>query len=648
MSEQASGEDSSNSSLCPRPCDAGAAAVAPWEHSAFFACVRDQTGRIVAVNPAFVRKFGRTPEAWCEREFATLLHAEDRSNWAALVAKLDAEPYRVEHETRWLTAQGWRWMVWEETAVVSGDAPSGLYRAIGRDVTKQRMSDEYTYRLTNSVGQHPVSIIITDPAGHVQYVNPKFTEVSGFTLEEVLSADVPLLRDGHETDEAYRVFWETIHSGRDWRGELRTRRKDGTFVWESAHVSPVPDGDGGISHFLCLKEDITERKRLESQLRQAQKMESLGTLSSGIAHDFNNLLAIISGYTEVCLARVSNAGGDETLRRHLHEIHSATQRSAGLVQRILSFSRKAEVRLRAVSLNKVVREFGSLVAETFPRTITIDYDLDEDLPLIPADTNQLQQIIMNLCVNARDAMPKGGLLTLATRAVAGATISKLGADPDQRYVCLRISDTGSGISDEAKSHLFEPFFTTKQNSGGTGLGLSMVYSVVLNHHGVLDVESSADAGTTFAVYLPASGESADPFVKAPSQTRSEALPHGSESLLIVEDEMSLRRLLSGVLEPCGYRVHCVADGREAVRYIEDRQNAIDAVLLDLNVPELAGLDVYRELKRLRPQVRVLVVSGHITKELRSELTKLGQRDFIAKPYRLDEICERLRIALDEV
>jgi signal transduction histidine kinase len=174
-------------------------------------------------------------------------------------------------------------------------------------------------------------------------------------------------------------------------------------------------------------------------------MESLGTLSSGIAHDFNNLLAIISGYTEVCLARVSGAGADETLRRHLHEIHSATQRSAGLVQRILSFSRKAEVRLRAVSLNKVVREFGSLVGETFPRTITIDYDLNEDLPSIPADPNQLQQIIMNLCVNARDAMPKGGRLTLATRAVSGAEISKLGADPDQRYVCLRISDTGSGI-----------------------------------------------------------------------------------------------------------------------------------------------------------------------------------------------------------
>lgn len=648
MSEETSGETTLDSPRCSCAQDPAVAAVAPWDHSAFFACVRDTSGQIVAVNQAFARKFGRTPAAWFGREFASLLHSEDRANWAALVAKLDAEPYRVEHETRWLTAQGWRWMVWEETAVVSPEGLSGLYRAIGRDVTKQRMSDEYTYRLTNSVGQHPVSIIITDPAGHVQYVNPKFTEVSGFTLEEVLSADMPLLREGHENDESYRVFWETIHSGRDWRGELRTRRKDGTFVWESALVSPVANGRGGVSHFLCLKEDITERKRLESQLRQAQKMESLGTLSSGIAHDFNNLLAIISGYTEVCLARVSGAGADETLRRHLHEIHSATQRSAGLVQRILSFSRKAEVRLRAVSLNKVVREFGSLVGETFPRTITIDYDLNEDLPSIPADPNQLQQIIMNLCVNARDAMPKGGRLTLATRAVSGAEISKLGADPDQRYVCLRISDTGSGISDEAKSHLFEPFFTTKQNSGGTGLGLSMVYSIVLNHHGVLDVESSTDTGTTFAVYLPASGESADPFAKAPAGRRSDVLPHGSESLLIVEDEMSLRRLLTGVLEPCGYRVHCVADGREAVRYIEDRQNVIDAVLLDLNVPELAGLDVYRELKRLRPQVRVLVVSGHITKELRSELTKLGQRDFIAKPYRLDEICERLRIVLDEV
>lgn len=623
--------------------------VAPWEYSAFFACVRDASGQILAVNQAFARKFGRAPQAWTGRAFSSLLHADDQVNWSALVSKLDAPPHRVEHETRWLTAQGWRWMIWEETVVRPVEGAARLYRAIGRDVTKQRMSDEYTYRLTNAVGQLPVSIIITDPEGHVQYVNPKFTEITGFTLEEVLDADMPLLNDGHENEEASRSFWETLNAGRAWRGELRTRRKDGTFVWESANVSPIAGPKGGISHFLCLREDITERKRLEGQLRQAQKMESLGTLASGIAHDFNNLLAIISGYTEVCLARISASGsGDDALRRHLHEIHSATQRSVGLVQRILSFSRKAEVRLSSVSLNKLVREFGSLVMETFPRTITLDYDLDEHLPSVPADPNQLQQVVMNLCVNARDAMPKGGRLTLATTVVPGDQIARLGADPEQRYVCLRISDTGTGISAEARAHIFEPFFTTKQNSGGTGLGLSMVYGIVLNHHGVLDVESVSDMGTTFSVYLPASGEVTDPYAKAPSGKASESLPRGTESLLVVEDEMSLSRLLRNVLESCGYRVHCVADGRAAVQFMEDRKNAIDAVLLDLNVPELDGLDVYRELKRLRPLARVLVVSGHITKEVRTELAKLGQRDFFAKPYRLEEICERLRLVLNEV
>ncbi len=621
--------------------------VAPWENSAYFAYVRDLSGQIVAVNQAFARKFGRAANAWIGREMASLVHEEDVVAWQGLMTRLGQPPYRVEHETRWLTAQGWRWMAWEETALLNAAGQPEHIRGIGRDTTKQRMSEEYTYRLTNAVGQLPVSVVITDPAGKVQYVNPKFTAITGYTLEEVLDRDIPVLQEGHDNEEACRVFWETITAGHDWRGELRTRCKDGTFIWESAQVSPIRDSGGQTTHFLCLREDVTERKRLEGQLRQAQKMESLGTLSSGIAHDFNNLLAIISGYTEVCLARVAKIGGDEALRRHLHEVHSATQRAVGLVQRILSFSRKAEVRMTPISLNKVLREFGALMIETFPRTVTLDFDLDENLPLIPADQNQIQQVIMNLCVNARDAMPHGGRLTLATGVVAGATLARLGADPDHLYACLRVSDTGIGMPPEVRNHIFEPFYTTKQNTGGTGLGLAMVYGIVLNHHGVIDVESMLDMGSTFSVYLPTTSETADPFPKTVPEISAETIPHGTEAVLIIEDELGLRRLLSNVLEPSGYRVHSVADGREAVQYIEDKRNSIDAVLLDLNIPELHGLDVYKELKRLRPLAKVLIVSGHISKEYRAELVKMGQHDFLTKPYRLEEICQRLRTALDQ-
>jgi CheY-like chemotaxis protein len=375
-------------------------------------------------------------------------------------------------------------------------------------------------------------------------------------------------------------------------------------------------------------------------------MESLGTLAGGIAHDFNNMLAIINGYTEVCLARTMSNPPDDPLRRYLKEVHNASQRAVALIQRILTFSRKAEVRVAPLALNKLVRELGALLAETFPRTITFDFDIDEALPMLLADQNQLQQVIMNLCVNARDAMPKGGRLSLGTSLVSGADLSRLGADPNQNYVCLRVADTGVGMPTELKARIFDPFFTTKQESGGTGLGLAVVYGIISNHHGLLDVESTLGQGSSFFVYLPAStSEASQPAIQA---TRAiNELPKGDEFVLIVEDEMSLRSLLSSVLEPCGYHIVLAADGKEAVRILAKQSQKVDAILLDLNMPELHGLDVFKEIKRLRPAAKVIVVSGNVTKDIKAELFRLGQREFIAKPYRIEEVCTRLRNVLDE-
>ena len=620
--------------------------VAPWENSSYLACVRDGAGQIVAVNQAFARKFGRATATWPGRELAALVHPEDLAGWQALAKDLLQPPHRIEHETRWLTAQGWRWLAWEETALIDGSGQPDLFRAVGRDVTKQRLAEEHSYKLVSAVEQSPVSIVIADLEGHVHYVNPKFTAVTGYSFEEVLEQNLPVLREGLDTAEGSNNLWETVRAGHEWRGEMRTRRKDGGILWEAVQISPIRNPSGEITHLLSLREDVTDRKRLEEQLRQSQKMESLGTLAGGIAHDFNNLLAIINGYAEVCLARTTTLGSDETLRRHLREVHSAAQRAVGLVQRILTFSRKAEVRVAPLALNKLVRELGALLAETFPRTINLDLDLDDSLPSLAADQNQLQQVIMNLCVNARDAMGKGGRLTLSTRLVPGAELARLGGDPAQPYACLRVSDTGSGMTPQVRARIFEPFFTTKQDSGGTGLGLAVVYGIVTNHRGLLDVESAPGAGSTFSIYLPASEAAAAPAAAAAPRGLGE-LPHGTEAVLVVEDEMSLRTLLRNVLEPCGYHVNSVRDGREAVDYLENPQNQVDVVLLDLNMPELHGLEVFKEIKRLRPKTRVIVVSGNITKDMKAELTKLGQRDFIPKPYRLEEVCGRLRRVLDE-
>ncbi len=616
--------------------------VAPWNHSVELALVRSAEGRVLAVNEAFARKFGVPRANWAGREPSSLIHPDDLADWRYAVERLHRPPYRASCEHRWQTAQGWRWLSWEETAVRDADGEIIAYRGIGRDVTKRRLAEEHYFKLANAVDQSPYSIVMASVDGRVQYVNPKYTHVTGYTLEEIFEKGIPILREGHPTEESFRDFAETVATGQKWSGELCTRTKDGRTLWEFVQISPIRNNADEVTHLLCMREDITERKKLEEQLRQAQKMESLGTLAGGIAHDFNNVLAIINGFVEIALNRGS---ADELQVRYMKEIHSASQRAVGLVRQILSFSRKNDVAYRPVSLNQQIQDLGRLCSETFPRTIAFSFDLDATIPPISADPNQIQQVIMNLWVNARDAMNSGGRIMVNTSRVPGLSLSRLGADAEREYVCIKIADTGCGMPPHVQARIFEPFFTTKQNSGGTGLGLSVVYGIILNHRGFLEVDSTENVGSTFKVYLPME------LVKT-AQRHPETghgllgdIPPGRETILIVEDEASLRELLKTVLEPRGYKVITAGDGAEAIDILLREPAVIDAVLLDLNLPELNGVDVFKTLRRIRPEAKVLIVSGNITPEVRRELNGLGQHEFLPKPYQLDDLGRRLRAVL---
>jgi two-component system, cell cycle sensor histidine kinase and response regulator CckA len=617
--------------------------VAPWQGSTELAVVRSPEGRILAVNEAFARKFGIPRDTWPGQDPKRLLHPDDVRSWSDSVARINRAPHRGTHEHRWETAQGWRWLAWEDCALRDNEGAIVAYRSIGRDVTKRRLAEEHFQKLASAIEQSPFSIVMTTPDGRVQYVNPRYTQITGYTLEEIYEKQVPVLREGHASDASFREFEETVRGGRKWGGEICTRCKDGRVLWEFVQISPIRNNADEVTHLLCVREDITERKKLEDQLRQAQKMESLGTLAGGIAHDFNNVLAIINGFAEIAL----NRDPDDSQARHLREIQNAAQRAIGLVRQILTFSRKAESTFRAVSLNQQIKDLGRMCAETFPRTIAFSFDLDETIPDISADPNQLQQVIMNLCVNARDAMTGGGRITVATMQVPGAAIVRLGADPQRAYICIRVSDTGCGMPPQVRARIFEPFFTTKQNSGGTGLGLSVVYGIILNHRGFLDVDSVEGQGSTFHVYLPleiAKQEPEEPPTRAIGAPMH--LPRGTETVLVVEDERSLRDLLRTLLAPCGYKVLTAADGAEAVGVLMSEPEAIDAVLLDLNLPEMNGVDVFKSIRRVRPNAKVIVISGNITPEVRRELSALGQENFIPKPYQLDELGRRLRQTLD--
>ncbi|MEO6244741.1 MAG: PAS domain S-box protein [Opitutaceae bacterium] len=608
-----------------------------WETSADSAYCRDFAGRIIAFNSSFARKFGLTPQA--ARMLGDLVHAEDAGALLQTNTEIGRPPHRATATHRWITPQGVRWFSWDETAIRDGSGLLVGVRAVGRDITIQRLAEEQFYRLSSAVEQLPVAIVITDLAGRPQYVNSKFTAVSGHTLEGLIEGGIEVLRGGHPDEASYQNFWGAVRAGGEWRGELTTTRRDGSTVWESVKVSCIRSAAGETTNLLCLREDITERKRLEHELRQAHKMESLGTLAGGIAHDFNNLLAIINGYAEICEQSPTDP---VVLKKSLREIHRASERASGLVRQILSFSRKAEVRFSPVDLNQLVRDLVALLAETFPRMVVFQQTLHEGLSALLADQNQLQQIVLNLCVNARDAMPSGGTIAMTTSRVAGTALRHLGADATRIYACLAVGDTGTGMSAEVRQHIFEPFFTTKQGHQGTGLGLAVVYDIVVAHHGYIEVDSTLGAGSVFRVYLPL----ADIAVSVPPPTGSSEFPSGTESLLVVDDEAPLRELLAGALAPKGYSITTAADGIEAINLISDPARLFDAVLLDLNMPGATGVDVLRVIRICRPKLRVIVLSGHLTIEARLELEKSGQRCFIQKPYRLDDLGRQLRHTLD--
>jgi PAS domain S-box-containing protein len=610
-------------------------ALGAWAASAAPAYCRDMSGRLLASNVAFNRKFGRGGTKTSLDAVLALIHPEDAPAYASAEADLMRPPHQVTRVHRWLTPQGWRWMSWEENVLFDESGSPAAVRAVGYDITRQRLAEELYVKLSRAVEQSPVAIVITDAEGRTQYVNPKYTEVSGYSLEECLGRDAHVLREGHPDEESFRRCMEAVSAGKEWHGELTHVRPDGIKVWESVQVSCIRNAAGEVTNLLCLREDITQRRRLEEELRQSQKMESLGTLAGGIAHDFNNLLAVINGYAELSALHPNDPA---LFQKSLREIKRASQRAIGLVRQILTFSRKAQVHFAPVDMNQLIRDLVALLSETFPRKVSFSLGLMDGLPTMLADQNQLQQVVLNLCVNARDAMPDGGVITISTSVVSRESLGHKEAAQGRAYVCLLVSDTGVGMAPEVKARIFEPFFTTKAGSDGTGLGLAVVYGIIASHQGFIEVDSTPGSGSAFRVLMPASASGVVPAQQAEGGT----FPEGTESLLIVDDEDAIRHILRTAFTRKGYNVISASNGLEAIEILGNPAHFIDAVLLDINMPGASGVDVVRAIKAKRPELPILILSGHINAESRNVLEQLGQTDFISKPYRLDELGRRIR------
>jgi PAS domain S-box-containing protein len=394
----------------------------------------------------------------------------------------------------------------------------------------------------------------------------------------------------------------------------------------------------------ALLRDIEERKKLEERLLQAQKMESIGVLAGGIAHDFNNILNIIQAYA--FLLRADRAQ-DKQMEESLTVINETVQRGSALVQQLLTLARKSTTKVESVNVNGLVKGLIALMTQTFSKTIEFSSALEADLPPITADKNQIEQALLNLCVNARDAMSDRGRLSFKTQSIDGATLQGLGETLEGRYVCIEVSDTGIGMDESIRKRMFEPFFTTKDMGQGTGLGLSVVYGIVKNHNGFINVDSKPESGTSFRLYFPvATSEISPKEPNAEVEPETTATANDAATVFLVEDEQSMLYVLEKVLLRHGYKVLKATDGEMAVEIYQCHKETIDIVLLDIGLPKMAGRDVLLKIKNENPEVKVVIASGYLEPELKSELEQAGVKYFLPKPYMPDEVVKTFQGLMD--
>ena len=508
------------------------------------------------------------------------------------------------------------------------------------DVTQRKETESRLQWLSVAVEQSPIAVVMTDLDGHIQYVNAAFTQNTGYRPDEVLGKTPRVLKSGETSPAVYRDLWATIRAGRVWRGDLVNRRKDGTLYEDAMWVFPVTDARGQVVRLLALKEDVTKRRSLEAQLRQAQRMESIGRLAGGVAHDFNNVLTAIFGYAEL-LAESFPAGASE--RGDLEEIRKAAQRASGLTRQLLAFSRQQVLQPLVVETNELVETLEKMLRRIVGEDIKLTLKLTPETGNIRVDPGQIEQVLMNLVVNARDAMPKGGSLLIET---ANADLDEAYVMEHQtvtpgHYVLIAVSDTGSGIPPEVRSRIFEPFFTTKELGKGTGLGLSTAYGIVKQSEGYIWVYSESGKGTTFKVYLPR--------VDAPADTgESPAQPEhlgGKETVLLVEDDGTLRTLTTNVLRKLGYTVLGAANPEQARALAARHDGAIHLLLTDVVMPGSSGRDLARALAKTRPETKVLFISGYTGEAMiQHGLTEPGL-NYLQKPYTPKVLAAKVREVL---
>ena len=594
--------------------------------------ISDNVERVLGYTPAEVVA---DTEFWLSR-----VHPDDaahaREAWTATLTEgRRSDQYRLRN-----ASGSYRWVHDERRLVCDESGKPSEIVGSWVDVTEHRRTEADRARLATVVEQSAEAILITTVDGTIEYLNPAFERLTGTSRARLLGRNAAALKISPGDEQTWSALRANLADGRPWSGQLAHSRKDGAVLQVAAMVFPVRGHDGRIVNYVAGMRDVTHEREVEAQLRQAQKMEVAGRLAGGVAHDFNNLITVITGRAQLLLRDTL----EPRQHRNVELINETANRASALTRQLLAFSRKQAIAPRILDLSAVLANMTKMLRRLIGEDVELVMSAGAGLGYVKADPGQIEQVVMNLAVNGRDAMPDGGRITIATANVRvdGHSARRGVALTPGDYVALSITDTGCGMSPETQAHVFEPFFTTKAPDKGTGLGLSTVYGIVKQSEGEIAIESEVGRGTTMTVYLPrVEGQ-----IEEPAPEPAHRLPSGSETILLAEDEEGVRHVVREVLASQGYKVLEARDGVNALEVAQGHSSPIHLLLSDVVMPRMGGGELAQQLTTLRPSTKVLFMSGYTDDAIALRRAAESDTPLLAKPFSTTLLVRRVREVLD--
>ncbi|MDD4356858.1 MAG: response regulator [Smithellaceae bacterium] len=511
-------------------------------------------------------------------------------------------------------------------------------RRLGREVDEHRRTEEQLRRLSRSIEESPLAFVLMDVNGNMEYVNREFSRISGYAFQDTAGLHIKSLQPTGMQPEDFQRAWDSVGSDNIWRGEMRIRKQNGDGFWAYLTILPLKNPEGRVNSMMMIMEDTSEKKRLEAQLIHSQKLEGIGQLAGGVAHDFNNILTAIIGYAQLVYLNMQQ---DDTNRGHIKHILDYSEKAATITKGLLAFSRRQTTNLSSFNINDLISDFQKLLLRLMPENIEIQTQFTSQKLSVLVDQVQMEQVIMNLATNARDAMPDGGLIIIATNMmdINQEFVQANGYGRTGSYAQITVADMGKGMDQQTLEKIFEPFFTTKEQGKGTGLGMTIVYNIISRHNGFITVESEPGRGTRVRILLPI----IETVESVHGNKMEEFIDQGrARTILVAEDDSGVRDLITTILTERGYQVIGAADGVEAVSLFRENKEKVALVMLDGIMPKKNGREAYREIRAIKPEMKVIFMSGYSENMLDFDHLQDRKIHFLQKPVLPLDILRKIQ------